>query len=161
MLIQLCWYLGSDWLFLSLQASHFLGANAGWGVLSFPYRFQLIHLGVLSNFGSHGFASSQLRKGTVWTFLRSHYCKLSWIEMQVRNPICHLISLPDLKMCKMCILSSSSVNLFCYLKKNIYIGCCNCYWSLVLFTYNPSGLLYKTACFENHTEKESALSHMC
>lgn len=71
-LIQLCCYLGSDWLFLSLQASHFLGADARWGVLSFPYRFQLIHLGALSIFGSHGFASSQLRKGMVGTFLWSH-----------------------------------------------------------------------------------------
>lgn len=130
-------------MFLSLWASHFPRANLSLGVLSFQFSFKFIHLGVLNNFGSHGFASPQLRKGMVWIFW------LTWIEMQVWNPISNSIPSLTWKCVKTSALFSSLPNLFYYQKKNMYTGHCNSYWSLVSFTYSPSGWLHRLACFGN------------
>lgn len=65
------------------------------------------------------------------------------------NPISNSIPSLTWKCVKTSVLFSSLPNLFYYQKKNMYTGHCNSYWSLVSFTYSPSGWLHKLACFGN------------
>lgn len=63
-LIHLCSYLSSGWVFCSLGFPA-LRTKFKFGSLVIP--IQLTYVGVQNHLGSHGFASSQLRKGKMGT----------------------------------------------------------------------------------------------
>lgn len=163
MLNQLCYHLCSGWTFVSFSVSlgfSFPRSKCKFG--SLVILIQLIHLEVLNNFEPHGYASSQLGRGEAWTFFTKQLV-LADLNRDASLHSHYSVFLPYLILCRMGALFSSLLNLFCYLKTNIYTGQSNSYWSVVQFTY--FWLLHKLVSFGNQqtvmVQGRNLLFHRC